>query len=304
MRILVTGTSGQVGSAVLPALEEFGTTISADRAALDLALIEEIPDALNHFAPDLIINAAAYTAVDQAEDDYGLAFRVNAEAPASIANWAAKRNVPLIHFSTDYVFNGSGTRPWNEDDVPDPLSVYGASKLAGEHAVRNACGPHLIIRTSWVYAAQGKNFLRTVARLAATQSKLTVVLDQIGAPTSAALIADSLVGIIRASQTDLSEAFQRASGVVHLAASGDTSWHGFADAIVLGLKQRGVALAVESIVPISTSGFPCKAHRPSNSRLDLGRLRSVFGVSTPLWKVALDRELDRLAPEILKNMRR
>ena len=187
MRVLVTGVTGQVGGALVARLHGEATIVAADRAALDLAAPHAIPHALDRMAPDIIINPAAYTFVDEAEDERELAMRVNGQAPGAIARWAAARAVPFIHFSTDYVFDGSGAKPWREDDPARPLSAYGASKLAGENEIRAAGGCSLIIRTSWVYAAQGDNFLRTIMRLAQERKELRVVADQIGAPTSAPL---------------------------------------------------------------------------------------------------------------------
>ena len=205
--------------------------------------------------------------------------RVNGEAPGVIARWAAARGLPLIHFSTDYVFDGSGDRAWREDDAPQPLSAYGASKLAGENEIRAAGGAFLIVRSSWVYAATGKNFLRTISGLARERKELRIVADQIGAPTSAALIGDVVIGMLAGGRDALRERCKRSGGVVHMAASGEVSWHGFACAIVDGLKARGVKLAVEQVVPISTDQYPTKARRPRNSRLDLTRLQSVFGIT-------------------------
>jgi dTDP-4-dehydrorhamnose reductase len=286
-----------VGGALVERLRSLGSIVAADRAMLDLARPDEMPAALDRIAPDLIINPAAYTAVDRAEDEVDLAFRVNAEAPGALARWAAGRGVPLIHFSTDYVFNGAGSRPWREDDPTGPLSVYGASKLAGEDAVRAAGGAHLVIRTSWVYAAQGANFLRTIARLARERPELRIVADQFGAPTSAGLIADAASRIVATKGAALTERFAAAGGLVHVAAAGETSWHGFAAAIVDGLKARGTGLAVTRVTPIATADYPTKARRPANSRLDLARLRELFGVTTRRWEDALDPELDRLAKE-------
>jgi dTDP-4-dehydrorhamnose reductase len=298
MRILLTGVTGQVGRALLGPLQPIGSVVSADRALLDLSRPDDISATLDGIAPDLIINPAAYTAVDRAEDERDLALRVNGEAPAAIARWSAARGAPLIHFSTDYVFDGTGTRPWREDDQPAPLSIYGVSKLAGEEAIRASGAQHLIIRTSWVYAAKGANFLRTIARLAGEREELRIVADQIGAPTSARTIADAVVGILRASsQADLATRFTEAGGIVNVAAAGETSWHGFACAIVDGLKARGIALAAETISPIKTADYPTKAKRPANSRFDLTRLRKRFGVTTPDWRQGLDLELDALASE-------
>jgi dTDP-4-dehydrorhamnose reductase len=298
MRILLTGVTGQVGAALLETLAPVGSVVAADRAALDLARVDEIPAALRRLAPDLIVNPAAYTAVDRAEDERDLAFRINAEAPGAIARWAAGQGIPVVHFSTDYVFDGTGTAPWRENDRPAPLSVYGASKLAGEDAIRAAGGPHLIVRTSWVYAAKGANFLRTIARLARERRDLRIVADQYGAPTSARVIADAVAGMIGPGGGPVGERFAAAGGLVNVAASGETSWHGFATAIVEGLRARGVGLAVENVAPIRTDEYPTKAKRPANSRLDLARLQSVFGLTTPRWDAALAVELDHLAREL------
>src|SRR5271154_6104848 len=190
---------------------------------LDLSRPEAIADQLDGIAPDVIVNPAAYTAVDQAEDEGDLAFLVNVEAPGVMARWAARRSVPLVHLSTDYVFDGGGDRPWREDDEPRPLSVYGGSKLAGERAVRGAAGPHLLVRTSWVYAATGKNFLRTITRLAGQRTELKVVSDQIGAPTSARVIAGVIDCILDGDASELQRRFSAANGLVHLATAGHTS---------------------------------------------------------------------------------
>ena len=295
MRILLTGTSGQVGGALRPLLQERGDLLEPHRAELDLARPETLAEGLDGLKPDLIINPAAYTAVDRAEEESELAFRVNAEASSVIARWASVHDVPLIQFSTDYVFDGSGDRPWREDSLTAPLSVYGASKLAGERAIRVANGPHLIVRTSWVYAAKGANFLRTIARLAAERKELRIVADQIGAPTSARVISEAVAQILQSDAANLADRFAESGGIVNIACAGETSWHGFATAIVTGLKSRGVNLEVETIAPIGTKDFPTKARRPGNSRLDLSRLREVFGIVTPSWNDALEFELDQLA---------
>jgi dTDP-4-dehydrorhamnose reductase len=257
-----------------------------------------IHGALDSLAPDLIINPAAYTAVDKAEDEPELAMRINGEAPGVIARWANHHRAPLIHFSTDYVFSGLADRAWNEDDDAQPLSIYGKSKLAGEAAIRAVGGSFLIIRTSWVYAAQGKNFLRTIGRLAREREELRVVADQIGAPTSAAVIADVVTAMLSPGLDAFRTRCGDADGLVHLAASGETSWHGFAAAIIEGLKARNVALAVEYVRPITTEEYPTRAQRPRNSRLDLTRLRGIFGITTPHWGDALVSELDLLARDL------
>ena len=273
MRILLTGASGQVGGVLAGKLGEFGEVYAPGRDLLDLADVASIPGKLDAIAPDVIVNPAAYTAVDRAEDEPELAFRVNGEAPAAIARWAAARKAPVLHFSTDYVFDGSGERPWREDDATAPLSVYGASaSCKGEQALRAAGGPHLIVRTSWVYHRTGTNFLRTIARLAAERDELRIVADQIGAPTSAALIGATLTDLLRKFGGDFSALAAASGGTLHLAASGTTSWHDFATAIVAGLKARGRPVRATSIVAIKTAEFPTKAVRPLNSRLDLSRI--------------------------------
>jgi dTDP-4-dehydrorhamnose reductase len=270
MRILLTGVSGQVGAALSAPLARAGSLVAADRARLDLAQPERVATVLDDIAPDLIVNPAAYTAVDRAEDERELAFRVNAEAPGAMARWAASRGVPLIHFSTDYVFDGGD-------------------------AIRSAGGPHLVIRTSWVYAATGTNFLRTMARLARERDDLGIVSDQIGAPTSAKLIADAVARIVEEPGATLIERLRTSRGLVNVAAAGETSWHGFAVAIIEGLEARHVALRVQTVRPIRTQDYPTKARRPANSRFDLARLREVFGIATPDWRAALAGELDVLA---------
>ncbi|WP_315835695.1 dTDP-4-dehydrorhamnose reductase [Bradyrhizobium prioriisuperbiae] len=303
MRILLTGVSGQVGGALQVLLSGLGSVVAADRSQLDLSQPDTISAVLDQLRPDLIVNPAAYTAVDLAEDERDLAFRVNADAPAAMASWGARHDVPIIHFSTDYLFDGSGDVPWRETDRPSPLSVYGASKLAGERALGEAGGRHLIVRTSWVYASQGRNFLRTIARLARERKELKIVADQFGAPTSAQIISEAVVKILREELSGGGKPFERNGGAVNVSASGTTSWHGFASAIVTGLQQRGVDVVAEQVLPICTADFPTKAARPANSRLDHDRLNHVFGVTMPTWQQALAVELDDLAPELVAASR-
>jgi dTDP-4-dehydrorhamnose reductase len=294
MRILLTGVTGQVGSALRAPLCEFATVLPVHRDELDLSQPAALSSALDRLKPDLIVNPAAYTAVDLAEDERELAFRINADAPAAMAQWAARHDVPLLHFSTDYVFDGSGETAWREDDAPAPLSTYGSSKLAGERAIIDAGGPHLIVRTSWVYAAHGKNFLRTMARLAGERKELRIVADQFGAPTSARIIADAVAGILRRECQGSGDPFSRQGGLINISASGETSWHGFADAILAGLQRRGVKLQTEQLVAIAASEYPTKAARPHNSRLDHRRLNDRYGIVMPSWRAALALELDEL----------
>lgn len=292
MRILITGTTGQVGSALIPRLSPFGTVVPAGRALLDLTRPDEIAARLKDLAPDVIVNPAAYTAVDKAEDDRETAYLVNEKAPLAVARWAADRRIPLIHFSTDYVFDGSGTTPWKETDSPAPRSVYGASKLAGEIAIREVGGPYLIARTSWVYAPSGANFFRTIMRLAKERDELRIVADQFGAPTSASIIADTIAALF-AAPGGVSDVVGRAGGLIHLTASGSTSWHGFATAIVEGLRSEGIVLKAERILPIATGEYPVKAQRPLNCRLDLTKLSGLLGRQTPSWSDGLRTTIDK-----------
>jgi dTDP-4-dehydrorhamnose reductase len=284
-----------VGGALRLPLRAIGTVVTLDRSQLDLSLPALIPSVLSEVAPDLIVNPAAYTAVDRAEDEVEIAYRVNAAAPGKIAAWASMRDIPLIQFSTDYAFVGSGERPWREQDPTGPLSVYGASKLAGEVAIREAQGPHLIVRTSWVYAAKGKNFLNTIIALSRERSELRIVADQIGAPTPARVIARIVTTILEQCRSDMPARFAHAGGVINVATSGETSWHGFATAIVDRLRARGDRLETENIVPIRTQDYPARVRRPHNSRLDLTRLNRQFGIVPPAWEDALSTEFAQIS---------
>jgi dTDP-4-dehydrorhamnose reductase len=294
MRFLVTGVSGQIGSEAARRFSDLGSVIAADRSVLDLSQPSTLQAKLDGLAPDVIINPAAYTAVDRAEDERDLAFTVNGESPGVMAKWAAARGVPLVHLSTDYVFDGSGERPWREDDRVAPLSAYGASKLAGEENIRSAAGPHLIVRTSWIYSASGTNFLRTISRLAREREELKIVADQIGAPTSAAFVAETLATIVRKNPSGLAYAFAGAGGILHVAAGGHTSWHGFATAITDGMRKRRAPVAVQHILAIPSGDYPTRAARPLNSRLDLTRLRDTFQIIPQSWEALLEPELDAL----------
>jgi dTDP-4-dehydrorhamnose reductase len=301
MRILITGAEGQVGRALAGRLACSCDLVIAGRQTLDLAQPGLLPAKLDGLNADLIINAAAYTAVDKTEEERELAFCINAEAVAAIGQWARERQAAVIHFSTDYVFDGSGNSPFAEDAPTNPLSAYGESKAEGERLLLASRADCLIIRTSWVYAAQGKNFLRTIARLAREQDALRIVSDQIGAPTSASQIAGCVAHILKHGAPMLPSLFESASHLVHFCAAGETSWHGFACAIVEGLKLRGVALRAQSIEAILSAGYPTAARRPLNSRLDTSRIENVFGVTPEAWQVALNAELDLLARELRSN---
>ncbi len=300
MRILVTGATGQIGSATAKRLSSCASVIATDRRTLDLSAPDAIAATLDKIAPELVINAAAYTAVDRSEQEPALAQSINALGPGAMAQWCANHDVPLIHFSTDYVFDGHGTRPWSEEDPPRPLSAYGISKFAGEEQIRAADGCFLIVRTSWIYAARGTNFLRKIAALAKSNQELRIVADQIGAPTSAPLVADVIWNMLEPGLPVFRAKAAQSSGLVHLTASGETSWYDFSGQIVDGLRSRGVSLAVERILPIRTEEFPLPAPRPLNSRLNLARLATVFGVTPLDWQEALKPELDILAHELIE----
>lgn len=284
MRILLTGVNGQVGWELQRTLAPLGEVIAADRSVLDLADTAGIRRRVAAIAPDLIVNPAAYTAVDKAESEPELAHAINADAPGELAACG----IPLVHFSTDYVFDGRKAGAYTEDDTPNPLGVYGASKLAGEQAVVRAGIPHLILRTSWVYGLRGRNFLLTMQRLARERESLSVVDDQFGAPTWSRLIAEATALTIarwleRTDQT-------ATSGLYHLSCDGRTSWHGFTAAILAHLAQTDTKLAKLSAIP--TSGYPTPAARPANSQLDCGKLAATFGVRLPDWENALGLCLD------------
>ncbi|WP_416740483.1 dTDP-4-dehydrorhamnose reductase [Pseudomonas sp. NFX71] len=281
MRILISGQHGQVSSELQKRLTVLGELVVPGRDQLDLAQPEQIRQQVRRVRPDLIINAAAYTAVDKAESEKAAAFSVNAEAPGILAEEAAALGIPLIHYSTDYVFDGSKTAPYNEADEPHPLGVYGKSKLAGEQAITAVKGKHLILRTSWVYSTHGRNFLLTMQRLLQEKPELRIVADQIGAPTWAGTIANSTLALIERWQAGETGAW----GTYHLTAQGETSWFGFAQAIGEALREQGKPCA--NLLPITTSDYPTPASRPLNSRLDCSRLQREWGVSQPDWQTAL-----------------
>lgn len=293
MKILLLGSNGQVGWELQRALAPFGTLIPVTRDqedghGCDLSNLEALAEMVRGVAPDVIVNAAAYTAVDQAEDEPQLAATVNATAPAILAREALALGAWLVHYSTDYVFDGSGVRPWCEDDPTGPLNVYGRTKREGEVAVHDSGCRHLIFRTSWVYAAQGKNFIRTMLRLAAERSNLQVIDDQHGAPTGAALIAD-----VTAQALPMAMRNPELGQLYHLSSAGETTWHGYALRVIKRARLAGwpVKAATEAISPVSTDALPTKAPRPNNSRLDCSRLENAFGLVMPPWQQGVDHTL-------------
>jgi dTDP-4-dehydrorhamnose reductase len=281
MKVLINGRNGQVSHELQRRLGAVGELIVLGRDQLDLAQPDQIRRQVQNLRPDLIINAAAHTAVDLAESEPQAAFAINAIAPGILAEEALALDIPLIHYSTDYVFDGLKAGPYNEDDAPNPLGVYGKSKLAGEQAIRDVQGRHLILRTSWVYSTHGRNFLLTMQRLLQEKPELRVVADQIGAPTWAGTIANSTLALIERWRANEVANW----GTYHLSAQGETSWFGFAQAIGEALRQQGKPCA--ALLPIPSSDYPTPAARPLNSRLDCSRLQRDWGVNQPDWQTAL-----------------
>jgi dTDP-4-dehydrorhamnose reductase len=292
MRILLTGVTGQLGQELLPRLRELGEVFGATRAECDLGCdpgsVPAIRSLVAVVDPTVIVNAAAYTAVDAAEQQQELAYAINCKAPGVLAEEARKRGAMLVHYSTDYVFDGSKAEAYTEQDRPAPLNVYGASKLAGENAVCAAGGRSLVLRTSWVYGTNGKNFLLTIRRLAREQEELKIVDDQTGAPTSAAQIARATTELVRRYAGAEAEMFP--AGVYHMTAGGSVSWCGFARAIVAALRANqganqgaNEAMKLERIVPISSVEYPTPARRPLNSRLNNSKFEGAFGFRLESW---------------------
>ncbi|MCA0298891.1 MAG: dTDP-4-dehydrorhamnose reductase [Proteobacteria bacterium] len=293
MTVLLFGGNGQVGHELRRSLRALGDVVVTTRsgelpdgARCEVADFDR-PDSLaalvERVAPAIVVNAAAYTAVDKAEDDVDAAFRTNAEAPGVLARACALRDIPFVHYSTDYVFDGQGSRPYREDDPTAPLGVYGASKLAGEDAVRSVGGRHLILRTAWVYGRHGHNFMKTMLRLGADRDELRVVADQVGTPTPAALIADVT--------TELLGLRDAPSGTFHLTPRGETSWHGFAEAVFEEALARGLISRAPKVIPIATSEYPTRARRPAYSCLDIGKVEAHVGRRLPEWSDSLRRVL-------------
>jgi len=299
MKILLLGKNGQVGWELQRSLAPLGELVALDRTGDasqhlcgDLQDLDGLRATVQTLRPDVIVNAAAHTAVDKAESEAAQARRLNTEAPAVLAEAAQAVGAWLVHYSTDYVFDGSGTQPWTEDAPTGPLNVYGQTKLDGERAITAACERHLILRTSWVYAARGGNFAKTMLRLAAERERLTVIDDQWGAPTGAELIADVTAHAIR-QLLQPPPAGPACAGTYHLAAAGETTWNAYARLVIdtaRALKPER-KLAVQDVAPVPTSAFPTPAQRPHNSRLDTTRLQQHFGLRLPPWQAGVARML-------------
>ena len=293
MRILLLGGNGQLGRELRRSLAPMGELVVATRDGVDADAAANFDDPtalaamVRGSGADVVVNAAAYTAVDKAEADADAAFRVNSEAPGAIARACARIDALLVHYSTDYVFDGSASRPYREDDATAPLGVYGISKLAGEDAIRASGARHAILRTAWVYASHGRNFLLTMLRLANERDELRVVADQVGAPTPAAWIADATADLIRRGVAE--------SGTWHLVTSGQVSWHGFASAIMEDAHALGLLERMPTVVPITTAEFPTPARRPAYSVLDTTRLHDDFGIVPPAWRGELRATLREIA---------
>jgi len=308
-RILLLGAGGQLGRDLLGFLASVGQVIgtirrTSDDPALSACRVAEIQDSsaieklIDEVKPCVVINAAAYTAVDQAEKEEALVLEINGHAVGRLAEVCSARATPLIHYSTDYVFDGRGDMPWTEDSATGPLNSYGRSKLLGEELLRRANPPHLIVRTSWVYGAHGHNFVKTMLRLGRERTELRVVDDQIGAPTSARALAEVTAQIITQDGDHLSDVLRQRGGLLHIACSGETSWHGFAEEIFRLARAAGLPLKIERVVPIASSEYPAPSERPLNSRLDCRRLTSNFGLRLPSWREALASSF----PDICRSM--
>ncbi len=301
-RILLIGATGQIGGELLRSLRPLGEVVAPCRApargtpALDLSRPDGIRAAVRELRPQLIVNAAAYAAVDQAEAEIARAMVVNGIAPGILAEEALRLGAALVHYSTDYVFDGSGTRAWRENDPTGPLNAYGRSKLAGEVAIRATGAAHLILRTSWVHGVRGVNFVKTMLRLAAERASLKVVDDQIGAPTSAQVVAEVTARILAQAAADFVGWLRERGGLLHLACAGETNWHQFAVEIFRRAQLRGALAAAPDVRPVPSSGYPTAARRPANSRLDCRRLAERFGIVPPDWKTALEQTLEGILP--------
>jgi dTDP-4-dehydrorhamnose reductase len=296
MKILLLGKNGQVGWELQRSLAPLGEVLALDRHSTthcgDLSELASLAQTVRDVQPDVIVNAAAYTAVDKAETEPELAHTINAQAPNVLALEAAKLGAWLLHYSTDYVFDGSEDLPWAEFDTTGPINVYGASKLAGEQNIQQHCPKHLIFRTSWVYAARGGNFAKTMLRLAQEREHLTVINDQFGAPTGADLIADVTAHAIRQITQEGFES-DTLAGIYHLVASGETTWFQYAKHVLTEAKlvHPAINLKATDVKPVASSAFPTPAKRPNNSRLDTSKLQAAFGLNLPPWQTGVNRML-------------
>jgi dTDP-4-dehydrorhamnose reductase len=293
MTILLLGANGQVGWELRRTLAPLGPVRALERSDADLADPDALSRIVRETAPSLIVNAAAYTAVDRAEEDEASARAINAEAPGVLAEEAKQLGIALVHYSTDYVFDGTGSRPAIESDPTAPLNAYGRTKLAGEVAIRDSGCAHLILRTSWVYSIRGANFLLTVQRLAGQLEELRIVADQTGAPTWARGIAEATALVLaRCGAPRDSGGLAEKGGLYHMTAAGETTWHGFAGAVVDWMRTAGQPVLCKQVSPIPTSDYPTPAKRPANSLLDCSKLNDAFGIAIPDWRDQLNLCVD------------
>lgn len=292
MKILLLGKNGQVGWELQRSLAPLGELVALDRNSPsycgDLTNLQGLAKTVHDLHPDIIVNAAAYTAVDKAESDFEQADLINNQAPAALAKAAKDCGAWLVHYSTDYVFEGGGNHAWRETDSVNPVSVYGQTKLAGEQAIQASGCLHLIFRTSWVYAARGHNFAKTMLRLAGEREQLSVISDQIGAPTGAELLADVTAHCLRVALNRVA-----VSGIYHLAAADETSWYDYANYVLAFARRNGTVLKVaeHALLPIPTTAYPTPAKRPLNSRLNTDKLKNTFDLCLPAWQVGVERML-------------
>lgn len=298
LKILLLGCEGQVGWELQRSLAPLGEVVAFDRN-LDLTQPEALAEAVRTIAPHVIVNAAAHTAVDKAESEPDVARAINATAVGVLAEEAQRLGAWLVHYSTDYVFNGRGTQPWKEDDIPNPLNTYGQTKLEGERLLAERCQRHLIFRTSWVYAARGGNFAKTMLRLAGERELMQVINDQFGAPTGAELLADVTAHAIRSVLPNgcTDKEGDAKAGIYHLVASGETTWFDYAKMVVerMDTAQPAIKKVVKELRPVPTTAFPTPAKRPHNSRLDTSKLQTTFGLTLPDWQVGVLRMLKEIA---------
>jgi len=300
LKILLLGKNGQLGWELQRSLEPLGELHALGRAGVglcgDLTDLRGLAETVRAIRPDVVVNAAAYTAVDKAEGEAALARTVNAMAPGVLAAAAQSIGAWLVHYSSDYVFDGSGTQPWTETDTPAPLSVYGRSKLEGEELVAGRCARHLVFRSSWLYAARGDNFAKTILRLARERERFEVVDDQVGAPTGAELVADVTAHALRSVLRERPAESLRYAGLYHLAAGGEVSRHAYARFVVAQAQRLGMPLKanVATIAPAASAAFPSPARRPCNSRLDSSKLKTAFGLNLPAWQPGVERMLNEL----------
>lgn len=294
MKVLITGSTGQLGRSLVGVLSPLADVVETTRDELDLSLPDQIGETVDQIRPDLIVNAAAYTRVDDAETDRDVALRINCDAPGLLGTAAGRIGAAVLHFSTDYVFDGESLRPYREDDEARPLNVYGRTKLDGEQALSQSGAPYLILRLSWLYSGKGNNFFNTILKLSQEREQLDVVEDQIGAPTSTDVVANAVAAILGQGGDSPYEMFSEKGGFYHLACLGSTSWKGFAEEIVRKAKSAGMPVKTREIRGITSKEYPSPVRRPKNSRLDTSLIQGEFGLRFADWKSAVSDVFESL----------